>query len=145
MSTVADMPYTISNIMAVINDLNLNPFIKSFWKVVEREWNNVDSHRSFVRAFLTRISRNSGSKSSMHSLTILESSLSSKTPDGVKYHLCDVYVDELAFVGTSVKWNIPMAQLLRPFQSLLVKSQNKHLINKISENVLEKILTVIPI
>ncbi|CAG8495361.1 1911_t:CDS:2 [Cetraspora pellucida] len=145
MSTVADMPYTISNLMAVINDLNLNPFIKSFWKVVEREWNNVDSHRSFVRAFLTRISRDSGSKSSIHSLTILESSLSSKTPDGVKYHLCDVYVDELAFVGTSVKWNIPMAQLLRPFQSLLVKSQNKHLINKISENVLEKILTVIPI
>ncbi|CAG8581922.1 10977_t:CDS:2 [Scutellospora calospora] len=153
MSTVTDMPYTISNLMGVINNLNLIPFVKSFWTTIKKEWNNIDSHRiyklydmirSFIRALLTRISRDGWNNLPIS--TMAESTLEDPdVPDGIKYHLCDVYVDEMTFVGNLVEWRIPIAQLLQPFQSPLTKSKNKNLIKKILEDVLEKILTVIPI
>ncbi|RIB14115.1 nucleolar protein,Nop52-domain-containing protein [Gigaspora rosea] len=161
MSTVADMPYTISNYIIVINELNLTLFTKSFWKAIEREWNSIDSHRinklytiirCYVRATFTRSFRDDWNKLNEF-VKILDGVLlkvscmiySLKISDGVKYHLCDVYVDELAFIGTLAKWKIPIAQLLHPFFSLFTRCQNKHLINKISEDVLAKTLTVIPI
>ncbi|CAG8786547.1 31564_t:CDS:10, partial [Gigaspora margarita] len=141
MSTVVDMPYTISNYIVIINELNLTLFAKSFWKAIEREWNSIDSHRaSFTRSF-----RDDWNKLNDFVLILDGVLLNLKISDGVKYHLCDVYVDELAFIGALANWKIPIAQLLRPFFLLFTKCQNKHLINKISEDVLAKTLTVIPI
>ncbi|KAF0411966.1 hypothetical protein F8M41_008072 [Gigaspora margarita] len=154
MSTVVDMPYTISNYIVVINELNLTLFAKSFWKAIEKEWNSIDSHRinklytiirCYVRASFTRSFRDDWNKLNDF-VSILDGVLLNlKISDGVKYHLCDVYVDELAFIGALANWKIPIAQLLRPFFLLFTKCQNKHLINKISEDVLAKTLTVIPI
>ncbi|CAG8480975.1 12317_t:CDS:2 [Gigaspora rosea] len=113
----------------------------SFWKAIEREWNSIDSHRAtFTRSF-----RDDWNKLNEFVKILDGVLLNLKISDGVKYHLCDVYVDELAFIGTLAKWKIPIAQLLHPFFSLFTRCQNKHLINKISEDVLAKTLTVIPI
>lgn len=57
----------------------------------------------------------------------------SKIPDGLRYHLIDIYVDELDNVSSEKESNMPLEIILEPIRSLGRQSPNRIVRKRVKE------------
>ncbi|ODQ68336.1 nucleolar, partial [Nadsonia fulvescens var. elongata DSM 6958] len=102
---------TLASLISVLNPKNFWPFVDAFWLVIAREWNGIDQLRMdkfylLIRRYLAEIFRN-GAKNDWseewiaafaNSITSEELEISydkNEVADGIRYHILDIYLDEL--------------------------------------------------
>ncbi|PWW78814.1 Nop52-domain-containing protein [Tuber magnatum] len=119
---------------------NAGLFLEAFWITIAREWNGVDVLRMdkfllLVRGYLASSFRYQHARKWEKDLVgrfmdlLREIPLSPKdmkVPNGLRYHLIDIYVDELEKLKREeMKAPLPIAALLSPFEELVLASPTK--------------------
>ncbi|KAF2804830.1 nucleolar protein-like protein NOP52 variant [Mytilinidion resinicola] len=116
------------------------PFLDAFWKIMAREWGNIDALRMNKFLYLIRqylfasfryLSRHGWANTStitgcMHVLAATPlNSTDPKIPNGLRYHVLDIYVDELDRVDADREGKMPLEALLAPVRALDMESKTK--------------------
>ena len=118
---------------------NTLPFLAAFWTTMAREWNGIDMLRMdkfllLVRAylgaslrFLARADWEPGVAKEYAALLARGplSTEDTKVPNGLRYHVLDIYVDELDRADTPRCGRVPMEVLLGPLRTLAGSSPTK--------------------
>eukprot|EP00578_Thalassiosira_sp_NH16_P024894 CAMPEP_0181101254 /NCGR_PEP_ID=MMETSP1071-20121207/13650_1 /TAXON_ID=35127 /ORGANISM="Thalassiosira sp., Strain NH16" /LENGTH=828 /DNA_ID=CAMNT_0023184081 /DNA_START=268 /DNA_END=2754 /DNA_ORIENTATION=- len=132
-------------------------YFSTFLRTVRREWGNVDKHRvdKFYTAVRFMVSEVYKYMSKRHwNLGILRlfndalytEGLSAETPgltNGLRYHLIDICVDELAKVNRDSELPLTEATILdclEPFFALAQKAEDKNVQKRVMDNVMLKFL-----
>jgi len=134
-------------------------FIKCFYLTIVREWDGIDAHR--LNKFLTlirRVWRSSllflkkhhwDSKLVGEMLQTLRETMikpNASSPDGLTFHMIDIYIDELTKVGGFVKGEPPRSSaltqdgvfdFLRPYVVFSLKEKNRRLLNAATRDVFD--------
>ncbi|KAK9333310.1 hypothetical protein V1520DRAFT_352108 [Lipomyces starkeyi] len=152
-----DMALKLASLLLIADDANATKFVETFWATICREWNNIDVLRVdkfyllirwFVHMMFRRLSRSDWERSLVEKWTDILikyplNSTNASIPDGIRYHMIDIYVDELerAVNGSETTeankspttttettdedknssesgCNFPIAEILRPFEKL---------------------------
>jgi len=132
-------------------------YISTFLQTVRREWGNVDKHRvdKFYTAVRFMISEAYKYMSKRHwnigivrlfNDVLYEEGLCADTPgltNGLRYHLIDICVSELAKVNQNAELPLTEATILdclEPFFALAQKAVDKYVQRRVMDNVLLKFL-----
>ncbi|EMR09293.1 hypothetical protein PNEG_02253 [Pneumocystis murina B123] len=126
-------------------------FLKAFWETICREWNLIDSLRldkfyllirkNIEGGFRLCMSLNWSEKVVNNYVLLLEdiplNPTNPKIPNSIRYHILDVYLDELdkVFPVKSKNQNFQIKVFLAPFLNLVKKSPDKYLKKRISETI----------
>jgi len=147
---MCDKPLAQQRLAAEFADLintvrpeNVLPFLEAFWLTIAREWTGIEALRMdkylrlvrfVLRASFVWLSRNkwADGKARRKYLTILEETpLCAKdirVPNGLRYHVLDIYVDELEVVMPEEEdqWkDMPLEEMLGPVKKLAKNSPTK--------------------
>jgi ribosomal RNA-processing protein 1 len=130
----------LASLVEVLNENVVLPFIDCFWKTMAREWSGIEALRMDKYLFLVRQYLNASfrylsrrdwrNKEAIETYTkILEgtplNAADPKIPNGLRYHVLDIYVDELEKVGGN-KWDAEvLKKLLEPIEKLQKESKTK--------------------
>merc|ERR1719343_1894200 len=132
-------------------------YISTFLQTMRREWGNVDKHRldKFYTAIRFMVSEAYKYMSKRHwnigvvrlfNDVLYEEGLSADTPgltNGLRYHIIDICVDELAKVNKDAELPLTEATFLdclEPFFGLAQKAADKYVQRRVMDNVLTKFL-----
>ncbi|KAI9844228.1 MAG: hypothetical protein M1837_005734 [Sclerophora amabilis] len=129
----------LAALVEVLPDSNALPFLHAFWKTMAREWNGIDVLRMdkfllLVRAYLNASfqhlqRRNWDPAIVQEYLGILSSTpvhpTDGKIANGLRYHVIDIYVDELDKLDTPRSGEVPLLALLEPLRKLQLESPTK--------------------
>ncbi|KAF8477051.1 hypothetical protein BDZ91DRAFT_708593 [Kalaharituber pfeilii] len=128
-------------------------FLECFWETMAREWNGIDVLRMdkfllLVRGYLAssfrylKVRNWSGDLLPRYMDILQEIPLhptNIKIPNGIRYHLIDIYLDELEKLSpadsdsASIPDKLPIDILLIPFERLLEKSPTKPVRTRVKE------------
>lgn len=126
---------------------NFLTFTRAFWQTMQREWLNIDSLRMDKFLYLVRAYVNAGfaylAKNGWKDTETREKYLEllrevplnprdPKVPNGLRYHVSDVYVDELEKVGGEDE-KTPWEELLAPLIELREKAVLKSVRERVGE------------
>lgn len=151
---MSDKPRTQQQLARDLADLldvlttkdNLLGFVDAFWRTMAREWGNIDALRMDKYLYLVRCYVGKGfERLARHGwedeetleeyLRILEtvplSARDAKVPNGLRYHVIDIYVDELDKMDT--QRDAPLEKLLRPLRRLGKDTFTKTVKSKVQE------------
>ncbi|KAI9738937.1 MAG: hypothetical protein M1818_005251 [Claussenomyces sp. TS43310] len=123
------------------------PFLRAFWQTMAREWTNIDVLRMEKFLLLTRRylgaafelmgERGWSDEAIDKHLSLLKeiplNVLDVKIPNGMRYHVIDIYVDELQRAGALEAGNIPLEKLLEPLRTSAKESPTKDVRRKCKE------------
>ena len=129
----------LADLLTVVNGReNFLGFVSAFWKTIAREWSGIDALRMDKYLYLVRCYVGKGfecvKKREWEDEELLEAYLEVlasvplnvadlKIPNGVRYHVVDIYVDELEKVDR--ERNAPVEKILVPLRRLGEKSVTK--------------------
>ncbi|KAH9004107.1 Nop52-domain-containing protein [Lactarius hatsudake] len=154
----------LANIVLSINDNTASlEFLRGFWRTIVREWDGIDRLRMdkyyllirrFVNAtfrLLTRSDWDSGLCQVYNDiLTTRGGPLchdDSRVPLSLKYHLADIYLEELDKVlawdpeaGDPSPPPVPIDTLISPFLTLLARTPSSHTFERVMSAVLEPLV-----
>lgn len=134
---------------------NVVGFIEGFWKTMAREWADIDALRMDKYLYLVRCYVGKGfevcAKKGWDKDKFLDEYLSilaaiplsvrdSKVPNGLRYHIIDVYVDELEKADAMKK--IPLNKVLAPLRRLGKETITKTVRTRVQEALDDKRLVV---
>ncbi|KAK5123171.1 hypothetical protein LTR85_003369 [Meristemomyces frigidus] len=151
---MSDKPRTQQRLARDLADLldalttkeNVLGFVDAFWKTMAREWSNIDALRMDKYLYLVRcyvgkgfakVARNGWSEEELleEYLKILEAvpldARDHKIPNGLRYHVIDIYVDELDKVDTDR--NAPLEKILQPLRRLAKDTRTKPVAKRVQE------------
>jgi len=133
----------LADLINTVRPANVLPFLEAFWLTIAREWTGIEALRMdkylrlvrfVLRASFVWLSRNhwADAKARKKYLTILEETpLCAKdirVPNGLRYHVLDIYVDELEVVmpEEEAQWKeVPLEEMLGPVTKLAKNSPTK--------------------
>ncbi|KAI9829701.1 MAG: hypothetical protein M1826_005444 [Phylliscum demangeonii] len=129
----------LAGLVQILPAGNVLPFLEAFWTTMAREWHAIDRLRMdkfmlLVRGYLHASFRYLGAQGWRLGLVeqVLEMLSSiplcgtgNQVPDGLRYHLMDVYVDEMDRVDTPRTGEMPVELLLEPLRRLMQESPTK--------------------
>lgn len=136
----------LADLINVVSATNFLPFVAAFWKTIAVEWGNIDRLRLDKFLYLIRCYVNKGfeyvSKQEWADKELLTqytemleetpfNARDSKIPNGIRYHVIDVYVDELDKVDTSR--TAPLQELLAPLKKLRANTITKAVKKRVDE------------
>ncbi|KAG5438841.1 hypothetical protein PCANB_002561 [Pneumocystis canis] len=142
----------LANLVSQCSIQNSLLFLKAFWETICREWISIDILRLnkfylLIRKYIEKgffICMNSDwSEEIIKSYIFLLKSIplnptSPKIPNSIRYHVSDIYLDELEkFFEKTQNKNFPVEMLLEPFTDLIKKSPDKHVRKRILESVFQ--------
>ena len=125
---------------------NFLRFVEAFWKTIAREWAGIDALRMDKYLYLARCYVNQGFECASKQdwadedlldqyLRVLESVplnvADAKIPNGLRFHVIDLYIDELDKVDT--KRNAPLEKILVPLRKLGENSRTKPIKERVHE------------
>jgi ribosomal RNA-processing protein 1 len=142
----SDKPLTQQRLARDLADLltvvsgreNFLGFVRAFWQTIAREWSGIDALRMDKFLYLVRCYVGKGfevvKKKEWEDEELIDAYLDilaavplnasePKIPNGLRYHVIDVYVDELDKVDT--ERNAPLEKMLEPLKELGEKSLTK--------------------
>ncbi|KAF2189517.1 nucleolar protein NOP52 variant [Zopfia rhizophila CBS 207.26] len=140
----------LASLVEVLQQPVVLPFLDSFWKTIAREWGGIEALRMDKYLFLIRqylnasfryLSRqNWNNEAAIEQYAeILEETplnvLDVKIPNGLRYHVLDIYIDELEKVGAEKLECIPLEKLLEPVRRLEGESKVKSVRNAAKETL----------
>ncbi|KAI9722381.1 MAG: hypothetical protein M1812_001853 [Candelaria pacifica] len=122
----------LAGLVNVLPDENVVPFLRAFWNTMAREWNGIDVLRMDKFLFLVRgylnatfqyLARTGWETAAVEQntavlLSIPLSLTDQKVPNGLRYHVIDIYVDELDKTDSPRSGNLPLQTLLEPLRQV---------------------------
>lgn len=129
-------------------------YIQIFCRTIQREWSLLDQHRVnkfylFYRHMLREIfgyvfEKKFSRKSIRSILQVVDDEILQKTPNGLRFHTADIYVDEL--FATASKHGViintkDFIALMAPFLRIIKKSSNSILVDRLIQGILDKYIT----
>ncbi|CCG82247.1 Ribosomal RNA-processing protein 1 homolog [Taphrina deformans PYCC 5710] len=142
----------LSNLVLTVRDNNLMPFLNAFWITICREWNSIDILRldkfytllrRFIGTAFQKLRKLSWKESFVNEyISLLEALPLSvdnvKVPNGIRYHLADIYIEELSkAVPEQERKKVPIDIFLRPFETIITKSPTKAVRLRVMKSVFE--------
>lgn len=127
---------------------NLFGFMDAFWKTMAREWSGIDALRMDKYLYLVRCCLGKGwemvSQTGWGEVGLIERYLDvlettplnardAKIPNGLRFHVIDIFVDELDKVDT--ERNAPLETVLRPLTKLGKESMTKAVRKRVKETL----------
>lgn len=133
---------------------NVLGFIEGFWKTIAREWSNIDALRMDKYLYLVRCYIGKGFQECAKKgwqdefldeyLSVLaDTSLSirdTKVPNGLRFHVIDIYADELEKADDMKK--IPLNKVLMPLRKLGKETITKTVRTRVQEALNDQRLMV---
>ncbi|XP_032248467.1 ribosomal RNA processing protein 1 homolog B isoform X2 [Phoca vitulina] len=132
-------------------------FIQTFWQTMNREWKGIDRLRLGKYCMLIRlVLRQSFEVLKRHGweesriklfLDVLMKEIlhpESQSPNGVKFHFIDIYLDELSKVGGKELLADQNLKFIDPFCKIAAKTKDQTLVQTIARGVLEVIVDQSP-
>jgi ribosomal RNA-processing protein 1 len=118
-------------------------FVRTFFMTEAREWSGTDQLRmdkfmtlirKMLRQSLHAVQNRGWADSDIaHLMDVLYSTMldctNERVPDGLRFHVNDIYLDELSHVGKGQLNAQQVLRLTEPFCQLVTKSSNKLLVN----------------
>lgn len=133
---------SLADLVFALPDDAVIPFLRAFWQTMEREWTNIDVLRMEKFLLLTR--RYLGATFKVLSNAKWENGIlqqhialleeipcnvdDMKIPNGMRFHVIDIYIDELERVGAlsdETMAEVPFDELLEPLRKLASSSPTK--------------------
>lgn len=143
----------LSNLCLKVKDNNFIPFIRAFWVTICREWNGIDIlrldkfytlTRLFIAAAFEKLVSIKWSEQLLEQyVSLMEeiplSPTNVKTPNGVRYHIADIWIEELhkAVREQEKRKDVPIEVLMRPFEMIITKSPTKSVRLRVLKSVFE--------
>ncbi|XP_072254623.1 ribosomal RNA processing protein 1 homolog A-like [Pyxicephalus adspersus] len=132
-----------------------NLFLRAFWQTLNREWNGIDRLRLDKFYTLTRfvlhqsgqLLKQSGWEESMMEeflLILVEEVLKKEAPSGVQHHLIDIYLEELAKIGSTELTADMNSKLIEPFCKIAAKTKDPILQQSVVNGIFQMILDQAP-
>jgi ribosomal RNA-processing protein 1 len=130
----------LASLIEILNDNVVHPFLDCFWKTMAREWVNIEALRMDKYLFLIRQYLNATirhlSRRDWKNMEVVEgytkvleetplNAADPKIPNGLRYHVLDIYVDELEKVGGDQWEDEILRKLLEPVEKLQKESKTK--------------------
>ncbi|XP_057361061.1 ribosomal RNA processing protein 1 homolog B isoform X2 [Manis pentadactyla] len=144
-------------IHAVNNSEAQHLFIQTFWQTMSREWTGIDRlrlgryHRLIrlvLRQSFEALKQNGWEESQIKLfLDILMKEIlhpESQAPNGVKFHMIDIYLDELSKVGRKELLADQNLKFIDPFCRVAAKTKDHTLVQTIARGVFEVIVDQSP-
>ncbi|KAI5941342.1 Ribosomal RNA processing protein 1B [Manis javanica] len=144
-------------IHAVNNSEAQHLFIQTFWQTMSREWMGIDRlrlgrYRRLIRLVLRQsfeaLKQNGWEESQIKLfLDILMKEIlhpESQAPNGVKFHMIDIYLDELSKVGRKELLADQNLKFIDPFCRVAAKTKDHTLVQTIARGVFEVIVDQSP-
>ena len=124
----------IADITLDLNSVNISTFLATFYTTLARQWPTLDNKRMdkfyYIARRFIRVGFMWGAQSEWdtevvesYCKVLSEVLLSSNVADGIKYHICQVYLEELTKLYKFS--DVPLATILEPFKQLREKTHNK--------------------
>ncbi|XP_027439404.1 ribosomal RNA processing protein 1 homolog B isoform X2 [Zalophus californianus] len=153
-----ELANTISQLVHVVNNSEAQHlFIQTFWQTMNREWKGIDRLRlgkyyMLIRLVLRQsfeVLRRHGWEESRIKLfldVLMKEILhpESQSPNGVKFHFIDIYLDELSKVGGKELLADQNLKFIDPFCKIAAKTKDQTLVQTIARGVLEVIVDQSP-
>ncbi|XP_055270787.1 ribosomal RNA processing protein 1 homolog B isoform X2 [Moschus berezovskii] len=153
-----ELANTISQLIHVVNNSEAQHlFIQTFWQTVNREWLGIDGLRldkyhMLIRLVLRQsfeVLRRNGWEESRIKLfldVLMKEVLhpESRSPNGVKFHFIDIYLDELSKVGGKELLADQNLKFIDPFCKIAAKTRDQTLVQTIARGVFEVIVDQSP-
>lgn len=129
------------------------PFLRGFWQTMQREWTSIDVLRMEKFLLLTRrylaasfeiLKKHKWNENLIQEMLLLLAEIPCnvaelRVPNGIRYHIIDIYVDELERLGYLEDGSeAPIEQLLEPLRCLASKSPTKTVRIKAKETLKDK-------
>jgi ribosomal RNA-processing protein 1 len=123
-------------------------YLRMFFRILLREWSFLDQYRvnkfyTLVRIMLRKcftmiVAANWSEEVFATIVTILQEEALTKKPNGVRYHIADIFFSELAVVTNGHVTTNQFLQLIEPFfQCLFIQDDNNSFIDRIYKAVFE--------
>ena len=129
---------------------NTQLYIRMFYRTILREWPLLDQHRldkfyKLLRLMIRKVfsylhERNYPLKLTQQLLEVLNTEVLTKTPNGVRFHIIDVYLEELMEVSNGDIETKQFLLLIEPFLSLLSTSRDQALFDRIIKQIFHEFL-----
>lgn len=143
----------LANMVLIVSEVNYISFLEAFWTTICREWKSIDVLRldkfytllrRFVESSFQRL-YSSDWKASLVSqyIELLEklplSSKDQKVPNGIRYHLADIYLESLSkiILSESERQQVPIGTLIAPFERLVLESPTKSVRLRVMHNIFD--------
>ncbi|XP_002761506.3 ribosomal RNA processing protein 1 homolog B isoform X1 [Callithrix jacchus] len=153
-----ELANTISQLVhAVNNSAAQQLFIQTFWQTMNREWKGIDRLRldkyyMLIRLVLRQsfevLKRNGWEESRIKVfLDVLMKEIlcpESQSPNGVRFHFIDIYLDELSKVGGKELLADQNLKFIDPFCKVAAKTKDHSLMRTIATGVFEAIVAQSP-
>ncbi|KAJ9647775.1 hypothetical protein H2199_001549 [Coniosporium tulheliwenetii] len=138
----------LAGLVDIVTEDMFVPFLDAFWKTMAREWKGIDALRMDKFLFLIRqylaASFRQLAKQQWRDTDRIEQYMDvlratplnardHKIPNGLRYHVIDIYVDELDKVDADRDGHMPLEQLLRPLMALRKESPTKAVRTRVKE------------
>ena len=134
---------SLADLVSVLPPVSQVPFLRAFWQTMQREWTNIDVLR--MEKFLLLARRYLGATFKVlkegkweeelvreHMDLLREVPLETediRIPNGMRFHVIDIYVDELERIGALGMQedgnSVPLEVLLEPLRKLAKESPTK--------------------
>jgi ribosomal RNA-processing protein 1 len=126
----------LASLIHVLPSATVIPFLTAFWQTMANEWNGIDVLRMDKFLYLTRMYLLESLKwykkqkwgGVQDYMDVLEQIPLNPTelriPNGLRYHVIDIYVDEMEKVDEDAE-SMPVESLLRPMRRLVKESLTK--------------------
>lgn len=143
----------LSGLIDVLNDEEMKHlYCKTFFMTLMREWHNIDYHRvnkyyMFIRIFLNKImtvwcKMKYATTAIQPYLDILYDTVLSKTPNGMRFHICDIYLSELSKTSKGKLSTSQFVSILQPFTKSLGATDDNHYLERLCEKIFINIINV---
>uniref|UniRef100_G1QLM6 Ribosomal RNA processing 1B n=1 Tax=Nomascus leucogenys TaxID=61853 RepID=G1QLM6_NOMLE len=153
-----ELANTIAQLVhAVNNSAAQHLFIQTFWQTMNREWKGIDRLRldkyyMLIRLVLRQsfevLKRNGWEESRIKVfLDVLMKEIlcpESQSPNGVRFHFIDIYLDELSKVGGKELLADQNLKFIDPFCKIAAKTKDHTLVQTIARGVFEAIVDQSP-
>jgi ribosomal RNA-processing protein 1 len=131
---------SLADLVSVLPKGTVIPFLRAYWQTMQREWTNIDVLRMEKFLLLTRrylgatfqvLQRGAWEEALVRQHTDLLEEIpcnveDMRIPNGMRFHVIDIYVDELEKVGAlETEEERPLEVLLEPLRKLAKESPTK--------------------
>ncbi|MCJ1439201.1 hypothetical protein MMC27_008592 [Xylographa pallens] len=122
----------LSHLLLPLSTTLFIPFLTAFWTTIAREWTSIDALRMdkfmrlvryYVNAAFTYLSNHSWDVDLVEAYLDLVEAIplspgNLKVGDGLRYHVLDVWVEELSRVDGKREGQCPVEEIVRPVRNL---------------------------
>lgn len=138
---------SLADLVSILPPSSQIPFLRAFWQTMQREWTNIDVLRMEKFLLLTRrylgasfrvLKKGKWEEEKVAEMLSVLGELplnvgDMRVPNGLRFHVIDIYVDELERAGALEAGMVPLEDLLLPLRRLAKESPTKPVRTKAKE------------